>query len=487
MYLALMPEEKEYDYAVLVLGATGVGKSSLCNFFFNHDVFETVPGLLRGTSSCNAHCCVINGKRIMFIDSPGFADTTVSNKERMQEMSKALLLARNGVHAIIVCLNGEGRFSDSDLGLINEMKKLEIHEPQSIWDYSFLLFTHGRSMGKTEVQRNEMIQSWKEDSRCPPLFHELLSKVQSRYMIVESLMEEKEYYKTKCNELFQLLEVIYSGNNNVCYSHRLFAWARDKYEEVARRQIQQETTQQEEIIKRLELLQRNDNLITQLENDKASLATKVEEIENELHKAELQLKENEHVINKKEAEINTMQKNQTLKIQDALHNLQRSRQEKNELEEMIENMQKQCTEQNRIIKEKQSDIEKEKQSKQQINAQLQEEKQAMDQLKENAKKFLQEKQIMGNHDTLTEALHLMTQEIDKKQEQLTEKGSEIDSLTQAVTDKDAQLAEKDNQLMQKEVQVNELTETIGSFAIFGIPIPYTNRKIIITGLAPRRK
>ena len=227
-------ETKEYDYAIMVLGVTGVGKSTMCNFFFNEDIFETVLGMIPGTLQCNAQCHYIKGKNIMFIDSPGFADTVTENQERLQEMGKALLMARNGVHAFVVCLNGESRFTEADKGLIHELNSLEKSECQSIWDYTILGFTHGRNLGRSEQKRYEQIDTWKDDARCPPLFTEILAKVQNRYIIVESLMDDENYYKEKCKEFIGFIEQVYISNKK-CYTHRLFAWARDKYEEAAKK------------------------------------------------------------------------------------------------------------------------------------------------------------------------------------------------------------------------------------------------------------
>lgn len=445
-------EEQVFDYAVLVLGAMGVGKSTLCNFFFGEDIFTSVSGMIRGTSEFHAHCCLMNGKRVLLIDSPGFADTTISDKDRMQQLGKALLLARNGVHAILVCVNGEGRFSKDDECLLNEMKKLEINEPLSIWSYTFVLFTHGRSMGKTDIQANEKLRSWRNDSKCPPLFTELLHKVQNRYMIVESLMDErKDYHTQKCDQFVQFIEKIYADNNKACYTHRLFAWARSKYEEAMKKEVEKGTIQNEELIKNhVEMLKNNQDLIIQLENDKFMLSTKVHEIENALHEAEMQLKDNEHVINQKTAEITAMQKNETIKIQDALHNLEKSKEEQRKLQEIIEKRQKECREKNRIIQTKQTEIDKEIQSKINIEEQLRKEQQAKIQFEEKAKKLLHDKQIEGDPETLTEALDLMTKEID-----------------------------------HKEHEIQQLTQHIESSAVLGISIPFTNKRLVILDTAQK--
>jgi len=473
---------KEYDYAILVLGVTGVGKSTMCNFFFDEDVFYTVPGVVRGTSKCNAHCHPINGKNIMFIDSPGFSDTVIENKERIQEMGKALLMARNGVHAIIVCLNGEARFTEADKGLVDELKRLETSELQSVWAYTFLVFTHGRNMGKTEPQRYEIIDKWKADPNCPPLFLEVLDKVQNRLMVIESLMEEKKYME-KCHEFVRLIEQVHTNNNETCYTHRLFSWARDKYEEVAKKQkerIHREKEQQEGIVKsQLDMLQKNTDLITQLENEKSELANRMQEIESELHKAELELKDKDHKIDQYEESIKTIQKNETIKLQDAFQKLEIIKQEKKTVEEMVENKQRECSTNRKIIQDKENAIKRESNEKQKIKQQLENTQETISQLTAKTQQLLHNRQVMGEPETLHEALELMTKEIDKAQNQLDAKEKELKATKNEVT----QLTE---QIDTKEGAITSLTQHIEKYSVRGIPIPFTSRKVAV-GLAPRHK
>ena len=433
LYVLEEKDTEEYDYGVLVLGVTGVGKSTMCNFFFNvsedEDVFGAVEGMVPGTAKFNARCHPINGKNVMFIDSPGFADARKDSHEQIQEMGKALLLARNGVHAIVVCLNGSGRFTDADKSFVDELKQLETDELQSIWAYTFLVFTHGLNMGKNEEKRYEKIKKWKDNPKCAPLFLELLDKVQNRFMVLESLMDDTEYYTQKCDEFLKLTQKVYAKNNERCYTHKLFIWARDKYEEAAKKhkqRIDRQTQQQEDAITlQLDKLHEKDGYITQLENEKKELAKKQQETENEFHKAEKELKDNEQKIKEYEDSIKTMKKEETLKLQDAYQKLERIKQEKKTVEEMVEVKQKECDVQKRITLDKQNAIAKENSEKQRIQQQLQNEKETMEQLKLKAQQLLCDRQVIGEPQTLKDALELMENEMDKAKEELAVTKDEI--------------------------------------------------------------
>ena len=433
--------EQTYDYAVLVIGATGVGKSTLCNFFFGEEKFHSAGGMIRATSTCNSHCHSISGKNTMFIDSPGFSDTITDNKKRMEEMGKALLLARNGVHAVVICLNGAARFDEADAGLINEFKKLEIDEPQSIWAYTLVVFTHGQGMGRTEAQRNEVVNAWKSHPDCPPLLKELLDKTQNRFMVTESLKEDTSYYTQKCDEFMRYVEQIHANNNTTCYTHRLFTWARDKYEEAAKKQREMLDEQQDVVTKQVGLLQKNADLIAQLEKEKAEQVDKMQTIQEELHKAEVQLNDREHTISEYEEKIKAIQKNETLKIQDSLHKLNQAKEEAKISKEMVDKKQNECTEKTKEIQKIQEELEKKQQGMNELH------------------QLLRDRQIKGEAETLAEALKLMIQDMVEMQERL----------------------------VAKESKVTELTLKVGKYSAFGIPIPLSNRMIVTGPRANNKK
>ena len=108
----------------MVIGVTGTGKSSLCNFFFREEIFDAEAGAISVTEKTIAHCCSINGLLFKFIDTPGFCDELEENNKRIAELGEALLHAHNGVHAIAICVNGQNRFSTADGSLFEELKYL---------------------------------------------------------------------------------------------------------------------------------------------------------------------------------------------------------------------------------------------------------------------------------------------------------------------------------------------------------------------------
>ena len=70
----------------------------------NQKVFNTKGGAVSLTTKSDAHSGTVLGKRVLFVDTPGFSDAYESEEQRMTELGRALYFAQAGVHAIVICL-----------------------------------------------------------------------------------------------------------------------------------------------------------------------------------------------------------------------------------------------------------------------------------------------------------------------------------------------------------------------------------------------
>jgi len=93
------------DIAIMITGVTGMGKSSACNFLFGEDKFEVDDGLLAVATRSDTHDTVLNGKKVQIIDTPGFCEADIGGEESFTELSKAIIYAKFGVHAIALVIN----------------------------------------------------------------------------------------------------------------------------------------------------------------------------------------------------------------------------------------------------------------------------------------------------------------------------------------------------------------------------------------------
>ena len=225
------------DYSVMVIGVTGSGKSTACNFFLNKKVFNTKGGAVSVTIKSDAHSGIVLGKKIMFIDTPGFSDAYESEEQRMADLGRALYFAQAGVHAIAICFNGTARFDLATEGVVNALDQLG-----TFWPHAFVLYSHADDMGSTESEQKQQIHQWLNNPRCPDRLKWLLEKVQYRFMTVESRMRggDHAYHEQKCKELIDFVEHVYASNNRQLYTNKLFKWAKQKYDQARREKRRQE-------------------------------------------------------------------------------------------------------------------------------------------------------------------------------------------------------------------------------------------------------
>ena len=233
--LPSIEDMSDVDYSLLVVGVTGSGKSSACNFFIGKNVFETEGGAIAVTAKSDAHIQTILGRRVLFIDTPGFGDEFASDEVRMAELGRAILFAKDGVNAIVLCIDGSRRF---DISVANLLKEFEVLG--AFWPYTFILYTHSADMGHNEEERKSKVTEWLNNPRCPERMKWLLDKVSHRAMTVESkhYSMNMSYYGDKCQELFHMIDCISVQNQYQKYTNQFFQWAKKKYDDVKQQKVQ---------------------------------------------------------------------------------------------------------------------------------------------------------------------------------------------------------------------------------------------------------
>ena len=76
--------------------------------------------------------------------------------------------------------------------------------------YVFLVFTHAMTLGKTEKQQQQKLEeTLKDKNKCPESLFSVLSKIDNRYILLESVNIMGEgYYEKKSQELLDILQAV---------------------------------------------------------------------------------------------------------------------------------------------------------------------------------------------------------------------------------------------------------------------------------------
>ncbi|KAI6649448.1 Protein AIG1-like isoform X3 [Oopsacas minuta] len=220
-----------YDISLLFIGATGAGKSTLCNFLVKSQFFEAKSSMKSVTNITKSYFFEFNEKIFKVIDCPGFVDIDKETSKVLSEICRAGMLARDGLDAIVFVINGSDRFSDKRhqqaIHILNTLG-------DTFWKYSFIVFTHEAKMTDSQNESSEsFLQSYIDSPGCSEIFIDIYKRVDKRYMKIELMSPEysqsNEYWEKKVIELVDHISVINSMNKSIRFNCDLMIKGKDLY------------------------------------------------------------------------------------------------------------------------------------------------------------------------------------------------------------------------------------------------------------------
>ena len=238
------------ELTVMMIGCTGRGKTTFCNFLFQEERFKSrksEPGkrttwntAMSDVNQTEMHQLVdgVGGVTLTVIDTPGYlatqhrcgnsAGASTSDTDMMLlEFSRALTFAKDGIHAVLVTLRC------ADPPSVEEEMLLEFLTEMQIWKHCIILFTNGNRVcndgdeGYLELYRK--LNSEEFAKKCPVLC-KLVENCNRRFLIVESVEKagDKLYHRSKLDELYSDVEVT-SKNAKSDLTHPLLEMAKNSY------------------------------------------------------------------------------------------------------------------------------------------------------------------------------------------------------------------------------------------------------------------
>ena len=205
--------------SIFMIGITGAGKSTFCNFLANEKIFEEGSGFASKTQTVSSSEFKFKSEDVLIIDCPGFCDSKRPPEEMHEELCKVGVIAKDGTDAVAIVVNSMERFSDNHRNVLNQLECLG----GSLWEHAFLVFTReSKVMKEFGVSEGaEYIEMMSKSKDCPPVLKEWLDKTKRRYVCIESKkkFQNEAYRNEKCTKIFSLIDQIRKDTKNVKYNN----------------------------------------------------------------------------------------------------------------------------------------------------------------------------------------------------------------------------------------------------------------------------
>ena len=105
-----------------MLGTTGAGMSCTANKIFNEHIFEERVGTRSKTQCCGSHQGIVNDRNVTIIDTPGFFNTEMSEKQTECEIDRCVSEAYPGPHVFLLVISMTNRFPPEAQETIRRME-----------------------------------------------------------------------------------------------------------------------------------------------------------------------------------------------------------------------------------------------------------------------------------------------------------------------------------------------------------------------------
>ncbi|XP_041635996.1 GTPase IMAP family member 7-like [Cheilinus undulatus] len=135
------------DRRIVLLGKTGVGKSSLASTIFGEDSLENNPTPKSDTIKCEVETKSVSGRSITVIDTPGLFDTDRSEDELRAEIVRCVVESAPGPHAFLLLLKVD-KYTEHEQAVIN---KIQEYFSEDVFNYAIAVFTHGDQLGEGQT------------------------------------------------------------------------------------------------------------------------------------------------------------------------------------------------------------------------------------------------------------------------------------------------------------------------------------------------
>ena len=212
-----------FDNSFLLLGQTGVGKSTLIKILSGNESIEIGHGKQSVTQEVQSYNCNYENFNYNLIDTPGYDDSNGNDPKNYAHIKKIIGSGKYKIKGIVLLLSFlEARFGESQRKGLNKI--VNLFPLDNFWDYIIIVFT------KTFCDEDDDIEELKKNTlnEYKPIFEVLISAYNRsknikkvKFSSIKTIFINSKIKTNKINNVKDLIKVLKNNSKLEPFFHRM--------------------------------------------------------------------------------------------------------------------------------------------------------------------------------------------------------------------------------------------------------------------------